>query len=107
MRALLLVVLLVGCKDDPYADVKQMDVTTFRAMLQCAARTPAVGSCEELRNEAFLIEKVRAEPDGKGAARYLVWFKNTARPKAVFGEFPGKITDEMVAAGISYSVKPR
>jgi hypothetical protein len=88
--------------------MKEIDAATFCAKLQCG--DPAIANeprCATVREELFEIERVRVIPDGKGAARYVVTVKTSALKNLVRAEYPGKILDEMTAARVPYSVKPR
>jgi hypothetical protein len=102
---------IAGCSTDRDANddrMKQIDAATFRAILQCGDPTLRdQPRCEGLRDEALLVESVRVEPRDKGSARYVVTMKNSQRKNVVYAEYPGKILDEMVAAGVLYNVKPR
>lgn len=77
----------------PPSDEKelQMDATTFRSRL-------------EQREELALIENIRAEPLGQGAARYVVTFKRNPVPRVVYAEYPGAIVTAIHAAGVPYAV---
>lgn len=112
MRACIVAVLsIAGCSTDRDANddrMKQIDAATFRSLLQCG--DPAIRDqprCEGLRDEAYLVESVRVEPRDKGSARYVVTMKNSGTKNVVYAEYPGKILDELTAARIMYSVKPR
>ena len=102
---------VAGCSTDRDANddrMKQIDAATFRSMLQCG--DPAIRDqprCEGLREEVFRVESVRVEPRDKGSARYVVTMKDSSRKNVVYAEYPGKILDELTAARIMYSVKPR
>ena len=102
---------VAGCSTDRDANddrMKQIDAATFRSMLQCG--DPAIrdqSRCEGLREEVFRVESVRVEPRDKGSARYVVTMKDSSRKNVVYAEYPGKILDELTAARIMYSVKPR
>ena len=106
MRALAVMLVLVGCTEEHYEKTKELDAASFRTILQCAAKRDEP-RCESLREEWLMIERVRVEPTDKGSARYVLTMKNTATKTVVFAEYPGKILDEMTATGIPYSVKPR
>jgi hypothetical protein len=111
MRVALLVALCAcsTAEEAPVVKVKELDAASFRAMLQCGG--PALQNeprCDgEIRNALRLIERVRVEPTGKGSARYLITMLSDATTRVVYAEYPGKILDEMTAAGVPYNVKPR
>lgn len=88
--------------------MKEIDAATFRATLQCG--DPASANeprCAGLREDLREIESVRVTPTGNGTARYVITMKTSATKQLVRAEYPGKILDEMTAARVPYSVKPR
>jgi len=98
MRVPWFITLLCACGGprDQRADdskMKEIDATSFHAMLAN-------------KDEASRIEAIRAQPLGHDAARYVITLKTTSTKSVVYAEFPGKIIDEIIAAGIPYSVKP-
>jgi cell division protease FtsH len=72
----------------------EMTVTEFRAK---------VADPEQAKN----IEKIQAEPRGHDDARYVITYKQDNKKSVVYGEFPGKIADEINAAKIPYSAKSK
>jgi hypothetical protein len=97
MRVTWTIALLIACHDRDVRDddfkMKEIDATSFHTML---------GN----KDEASRIEAIRVRPLGHDSARYVITFRNTGTKDVVYAEFPGKIIDEIVAAGIPYSVKP-
>lgn len=82
-----------------------IDAATFRKTLQCGDPTAANDqTCEPYRDKVRNLESVRIEPRENNSARYEILLKDRAVHDVVFAEFPGKITDELTAAGIPYSV---
>jgi cell division protease FtsH len=73
---------------------KDVDVQSFRADLAN-------------KEKAKEIEKITIEPRGHDDAKYVISYRAKAEKGVVYGEFPGKITDEINAAGISYSAKSK
>jgi hypothetical protein len=108
---LLAVVVLVGCPaKNPDQGMRPMDAASFRQLLQCASTRlegSAADACRGRLEDARRIEKIRIEPTGKDSARYVVTLNNTSQKSVVYAEYPGKITDELTAAGIAYEVKAR
>ena len=98
---------IAGCNDDPPARKEhEIDAATFRQTLPCGAKTAGADSaCEHFRDEAKRIESIRIEPRGQGSARYVITWRDRGTRDVVYAEFPGKITDEITAAGIMYSVQ--
>jgi hypothetical protein len=98
MRVTWTIALLIACgrehgdRSDDFR-MKEIDGTFFHAMIAN-------------KDEANRIMEIRAQPLGHDSARYVITFKNTGTKDVVYAEFPGKIIDEIVAAGIPYSVKP-
>ena len=70
---------------------RQIDATAFRSML-------------EQRDEVALIARIRAEPLGLGAARYVVTIKGNPVPSVVYAEYPGAIVTAIHDAGVPYTV---
>ena len=100
---------VVACGEDA-PRLKEISATQFRQVLQCGARNAtAKPGCETDREQLLRIESVRIEPTGASSARYVITYRDQG-PKGrevVYAEFPGEITNELTAAGIMYSVKPR
>lgn len=84
---------------------KQLDVAHFRRILQCASRAvPPAPNCETYRADAARIESIHIQPAASGTARYVITYRDRGVRDFALGEFPGKITDEIVAAEIPYNV---
>ena len=79
---------------DSSSKESEITVTAFRALIAKP-------------EEAGKIEGVKAEPRGHDDARYVITYKNTSNKAVVYGEFPGKIADEIAAAKIPYSAKSK
>src|SRR5580658_7091843 len=73
---------------------KDMTVTELRAMLHDPKKYEH-------------IERIQAEPRGHDDARYVVTYNDKPDKSVVYGEFPGKIADEINDAGIPYVVKSK
>jgi cell division protease FtsH len=69
-----------------------IDVTTFRAAL----------ANPDKRKD---IEEIEIEPRGHDDARYTI--KRNNRVEVAYAEFPGKLTDEIYAANLKYTVKSK
>jgi hypothetical protein len=110
-RALL--VALCACsnqraQDEEDAHMKELAASTFRAILKCGA--PAMRDlprCSAALDLLHTFESVRVEPLGKGSARYVFKVKTDRITRFVLAEYPGKVLDELTAAGLPYSVKSR
>ena len=109
MRAPVLLLLLVACATSEREErVKEIAATTFREMLQCG--DPAMRNqsrCDSLRDDVVNIESVRVEPRANGSARYVITSRSSQIKNVAYAEYPGKILDEMTAAGVLYTIKPR
>jgi cell division protease FtsH len=80
---------------DSSSKEKELDVTSFLAMLQN-------------KEDAAKIEKIAIEPRGHDDARYVVTMKNgTPLKQVVYAEFPGLLTKDIRDAQIPYSVKSK
>ena len=105
--SLAVVISIASCAEHKNArKEREIDAATFRQTLQCGAQ-PAGSqpNCETFRSEAKRIESVNVEPRGQNSARYVITWRDRGTRDVVYAEYPGKITDEMTAAGIMYSVK--
>jgi len=79
---------------DSSSKEEEIDAMTFRADL-------------ENKEKAKEIERIRVEPRGHDDAKYIITRSNKKVKEVVNAEFPGKITDEIKAAGIKYEVKSK
>jgi cell division protease FtsH len=83
---------------DSSSKEKELDVTSFSALLRD----------KEHDDASSKIEKIAIEPRGHDDARYVVTMKNANPPKqVVYAEFPGSLTKEIRDAGIPYSVRSK
>src|SRR5262245_48766184 len=79
---------------DSSSKEKELDVTTFRGLLVN-------------KEEAAKLESVRAEPGGHNTARYVVTMKSDPTKRVVYGEYPGKLGEDIDRAGITYTIKDK
>jgi len=105
--SLVVIISMAGCTEQKNARKEhEIDAATFRQTLQCGAHpADSQPNCETLRGEAKRIESISIEPRGQNKARYVITWLDRATRDVVYAEYPGKITDEITAAGIMYSVK--
>ncbi len=59
------------------------------------------------KDKAANIQEIRIEPRGHDDARYVITYKNKTDKDIVNAEFPGKLTDQIAEAKISYQVKSK
>ncbi len=79
-----------GSKEKPYDG----GATAFRADL---------GNKDKAKD----IQEIKIEPRGRDDARYVITYKNKPEKSIVDAEFPGEITKEIYAAGVTYQVKSK
>src|SRR4029079_11815386 len=77
---------------DSSSKEREVDVTTFRTDLLN-------------KEKAKEIEEIAIVPGAHDSARYVIKKSNTNVREVVHAEYPGKITDEILNAGIKYKVK--
>ncbi len=94
---ILLIFMFVGIYSlfkDGGSKEEELNVTAFKELIQ----TP---------EKAATVKEILAEPKGRDDAKYIVTYKSGDTKNVVYGEFPGKITEMISEADISYTVKSK